>query len=184
MEHDAGVRTAVFNNEEDKVLTGLKDGKATIWDAVYGVFLLSMKHSGGIVTLVACNSSDSKVLTATNGFSVKIWDVEKFLQPEMVEFQKMRLSLAQAGVLIAIYEVIVARRLVEKYGEKVFSDTCKAVTSDTMVFDFTAYPHLQDAYIKLPDVVKELLDPYIRKTSHEGIDTNNEEPIEKNKYLE
>ncbi len=128
------------------------------------------------------------LVTASFDRTAKIWDVtslERFFTRES--------SLPQAVLLNAVYEIVIIRALVKKWGQRAFnqkdsvynqidnwSDKSLSLlgeensylvtgSAEAILFDFDKYPHLREPYRRLPVMIKNILKPFITDSeeSHE-----------------
>ena len=104
-------------------------------------------------------SRDSKILVANicNNANANLWnlqtlrEIEEFLMGEPSTKRKS-MTLQQAFLLDALYEIIICQRLLTKRGEET-----------PPYLDFNKYQHLWQAYTDLPKPIQDTLDPYIIK---------------------
>ncbi len=121
--------------------------------------------------------------------TAKIWDVT-FLE----RFFTRESTLPQAVLLNAVYEIVIIRALVKKWGQRAFNQKAsvynqidnwsdKALSllgeenshllvtgsAEAILFDFDKYPHLREHYRRLPAMIKNILKPFINNSeeSHE-----------------
>ncbi len=113
-----------------------------------------------------------------------IWDVTS-----LERFFTLESTLPQAVLLNAIYEIVIIRALVKKWGQKAFNQEASVYNQidnwsdkalsllgeensihEAILFDFDKYPHLSEHYIRLPAMIKNILEPFIiySEESHEG----------------
>ncbi len=94
--------------------------------------------------------------------------------------------MSQAVLLNAVYEIVIIRSLVKKWGQKAFNQEASVYNmitswfgkalfllgkdnSKAIQFDFDKYPHFREPYRSLPAMIKSMLEhllPIVRK-SHE-----------------
>ena len=174
--HSAGFWSAQFNTAGEKIVTASLDGTAKIWDVMTDKCLATLIGHDGWVTSAEFNDAGDKIVTASDDKTVKIWDISPLL--ELENFLARRVTLKQAFILNAIYEVVLARALVKKHGKNAFqvasdrvaglaheggADLHEDLSYNKITFDFTKYPHLQEHYDALPQVIQVRLDHYVTK---------------------
>jgi hypothetical protein len=164
--HEGAISSAWFNPKGDKILTAstpvftrsgsiTKKGITRIWDAKTGNLLHTLDGQVAIF-----NQAGDKIMVGV-GNVARIVDLEPFLKSQ--EFLANEIVLRQAIILNAIFETIEAREIVKKYGEKAFLPGAQVLAPEDIVFDFNRYPHLWEGYVSLPEPIKGVFDPYIKK---------------------
>ncbi len=187
--HTDKVYSAQFNKDGDKILTiswnkdarmwgDVNTGTCKIWNVNTGTCLTTLEDPTHGISSGQFNKAGDKVLTTSNNI-VKIWDIR--VLDEIPHFLSKQITLQQAFILNAIYEVMIARTLVKKYGkeDKSFLESIttwvpliNSYLLGKMCFDFNTYPHLQQHYESLPQEIQNKFDKYItKKTDSFEVDT-------------
>ena len=115
--------------------------------------------------------------------TAKIWDLT-FLE----RFFTREITLPQAVLLNAVYEIVIIRALVKKWGQQAFNQEASVYNQidhwsdkalsllgeensihEAILFDFDKYPHLREHYRSLPAMIKNIVEPFITNSeeSHE-----------------
>ncbi len=165
--HSQVVLVASFNGAGDRVVTGSRDGTARIWSVATGMCEQVLQGHAKGVCLASFNGAGDKVVTASYDGTARIWDIG------FLERFKRRITLDQAFLLNALYEVVILRRLItlRERTDKVVSDQeGKVLTVDDMLFDFEKYASLGNdfkealvqAYVDLPQEIRVVFEPYVK----------------------
>ncbi len=156
------VNAAVFNEAGDKIVTTSLGTNAKIWHVPTGKCLMTLK---GKLNSAIINRAGDRVLTAYSDGAAKIWDLTD--RNESEQFLLRTVNLTQAIILNAIYEVIVARRLVTLHGKNAFSkddeSIFREINANEITLDFNRYPHLQEQYDEIPALLRKKLDHFVSK---------------------
>jgi WD40 repeat protein len=154
--HEGSISSVSFNPDGDKIITASTDGITRIWDAETGNVLRTLR---GQVALF--NPMGDTVIVGV-GNVARIMHVEPLFKS--YEFLAKQISLRQAVILNAIFETMKARGIVKALQEKAFKHGAPILAPTDIVFDFNEYPHLLDDYNRLPQEIKRIFDPYVRRT--------------------
>ncbi len=150
-----------------------------ILNAYTGKCVAVLKHDG--VTFMHFSMTGDRLVTF-GGKMVKTWDLSALL-PKDEDSLISLFTLKQAIILNAVYEVVLTRGLVRKFGKKAFcrkedslgylsslasyigSDLFdeELLTPEEIAFDFNRYSHLWKAYQSLPAAIQIVLAPYVTR---------------------
>ncbi len=151
---------AKFNADGTLVVTRSLDKTAKIWDASSGECLATLAGHTGFNNVAQFNSAGDKIVIVSFNGPAMIWDISPLLEFE--SFLR-RVTLEQAFILNAIYEVVLARARVKIRDKGAFLKASNSVTTKEITLDFNKYPHLQKDYDVLPQGILDILDPYVTK---------------------
>ncbi len=182
--HNSNVMSASFSPDGTTLLTTSDDRTAKIWEVQTGNYLHTLQGHTNYVNSASFSPDSTTLVTTSDDETAKIWDVttlERFFTKES--------TLPQAVLLNAIYEIVIIRALVKKWGQRAFNQKASAYnqitswsdkaalsllgednsTHEAMLFDFDKYPHLREHYRRLPVMIKNILEPFINNSeeSHE-----------------
>jgi WD40 repeat protein len=165
--HADWIYSAAFSPTGNKVVT-VSLNETKIWDVETGRLLHTLETGTKFIEVIFNPTGDKMVTQARNrGFTwdgveetgFELWDVEKgsliyteeeecFVETlwwplcKTEEFLNEKITPQQADTLKTIF---------------------KELSTDGIVFDFNAYPHLWKEYESLPEEIKMVFDPYIDK---------------------
>ncbi len=167
--------SASFSPDGTRLVTASKDRTAKIWDVLTGNCLHTLQGHTSFVNSASFSPDGTKVVTASVDKTAKIWDVAS-----IERFFTREITLPQAVLLHAVYEVVVIRALVKKWGQEAFNQEASLynqITSwfgkvlslldeehsihEALLFDFDKYPHLREPYRSLPAMIKNILESFI-----------------------
>ncbi len=177
--HKESLTSATFNKAGDRILTASWDKTAKIWDVKTDKRLTTLAgHKNRLISAIF-NKAGDRILTASWDKTAKIWNLNDFHECEQFLFSTI--SLTEAIILNAIYEAMVARRLVTLHGENAFTKdeepkgllapafwlwrivTGSHVAIKNITLDFNSYPHLQEHYDDIPKLLRKVLDHFVTK---------------------
>ncbi len=182
--HNKSVMSASFSPDGTTLATASCDKTAKIWDVITGNCLQILKgHAHDEVYSASFSPDGTTLVTASGDGTAKIWDVTT-----LERFFTREITLPQAVLLNAVYEIVIIRALVKKWGQKAFhqeasvnsqidhlsgkalsllgeenSHLCVAGSVEAILFDFDKYPHLREPYRSLPAMIKNILELYVSR---------------------
>jgi hypothetical protein len=97
LQHEAFVKTAVFDSTGTRVLTGSFDGTAKIWDGISGRRLMSLIPNPDGVNSAMFSPDGKLVATACLDGSITLWDITKVDDSGQSKPTKVRMWSAHPG---------------------------------------------------------------------------------------
>jgi hypothetical protein len=176
--HTDRVMSAHFSSEI--VVTTSFDETIKIWDVASGICLASEDFISPVfkdVRKAMDESISGYHFLETYGKNVLVWDARAWTA--VARFLQQEITPRQALLLIAVYETIVCRALVEKHGAQAFTDESHAVPKNYLKFDLSTYPHSKEAFDGLPAEIQAIIRPYMADTLQENPLVNAKATVEK-----
>ena len=174
--HIDRITSAQFSPDGQTILTASWDRTAKLWN-LNGTCITTLKDHSAPISSAQFSPDGQTIITTSEYNTAKLWDLKEWLKCN--NFLTKEILLTQAVLLNAIYETIVAKKLVEIHGSRarikinedrdrnhseINSSPLQQHKPDEITFDFAQYPHAQKLYDDLPEAIKTILDPFVTKT--------------------
>ncbi len=174
--HNDNIMSAQFNKTGNMVLiTSLDTATLWLWDGENATYTTTLEGHNDCLYDAQFNKAGDMIVTSSSYLEPgKIWDISSLLK--VYHFLTKEIKFHQAILLKAIYEVVISRALVKKFGKNAFKND-QGILSSTITylfssyyitFDFSKYPHLLEHYTsmltKVPEL-EEILAPYISRNT-------------------
>ena len=117
-------KPVVSNGPRDMIVTTSSDQTARIWGPNGKCLKILTGHTDNLNSAAFSNDADM-VVTTSNDKTARIWDLTKLNSIVDYFTKDNRISLDQARLLNALYEVIVCRRLAKIHGKAILNQEWK-----------------------------------------------------------